>query len=302
MRAILLINPASGKEKTNKIIEVSKRKFQEKGYHLDIYLSSQAADLTDKAKLWAKDYDLFLVCGGDGTVNEVINGVMESEVRPSIAVIPSGTVNDISKIFGVPKNIEKNLDFILNSEPVETDINQINNQYFTYVSGAGYLTDISYMADREEKRKYGALAYLKTGIKGLKKKPYFKAKIESNGQSIVTDISLILVLSANQFGGLKLFRFSKKTKLNDGLVDIRIFTSRDIWLIFKLMVFVLSAGRKHYKETHISTNHAIITPLDSNILDWNADGERVPAGQIELTVIPKAIRFYVNPKRQKKLY
>ena len=302
MRAILLVNRASGGGKTEHIIETSKKRFEKEGYHLDVYFSTRALDLEDKALLWAQDYDLYLVCGGDGTFHEVVNGVMKSTVRPHIAVIPAGTVNDIAKILGIPKNIDKNLDLIFNSDPVEMDINQINDNYFTYVAGAGYLTEVSYQAKQEEKRKYGQLAYLKTGIKGLRKKPYFKAQIKCNGVTVEDEMSLIIMLSANQFGGLRLWQFSKKTKLNDGLVDIRIFKGRNLILLARLVLFILLAGRKKYKEIHFSTNHAIITPLDDKPLNWNADGEKVTVGKVEVKVIPRAISVYVSDKQKKKLF
>lgn len=302
MKAILLANPASGKEKLDNIIEVVKRRFNEKGYHLDVYFSNRPQDLEDKAQLWAEDYDMFLACGGDGTIHEVVNGIMRSEVRPTLAVIPSGTVNDIAKILGIPKNIEKNLDLILNSEPIEMDINQINDTYFTYVAGAGFLTEISYTAEREDKIKYGQVAYYREGVKSLKRRPYFVVELEANGKMTVEEASLVLILSANQFGGMRLWRFSRKTKLNDGLVDIRIFKGRKLLLIFKLILFVLLAGRKQFKQTHISTSEAVIRPLNDYKLDWNADGEKVFSGELRLKVIPRAIRVIAHPKRIKKLF
>lgn len=302
MKAILLANPASGKEKLDNIIEVVKRRFNEKGYHLDVYFSNRPQDLEDKAQLWAEDYDMFLACGGDGTIHEVVNGIMRSEVRPTLAVIPSGTVNDIAKILGIPKNIEKNLDLILNSEPIEMDINQINDTYFTYVAGAGFLTEISYTAEREDKIKYGQVAYYREGVKSLKRRPYFVVELEANDRMTVEEASLVLILSANQFGGMRLWRFSRKTKLNDGLVDIRIFKGRKLLLIFKLILFVLLAGRKQFKQTHISTSEAVIRPLNDYKLDWNADGEKVFSGELRLKVIPRAIRVIAHPKRIKKLF
>ena len=302
MKALLLVNPHSGSGKIEHIVSTSKKRFQEHGYELEVYFSNGPNDLTDKAELWAPDYDMFLVCGGDGTVNEVINGVMRSEVRPSIAVIPSGTVNDISKILKIPSNINKNLDLILNSEPVEMDINRINDVYFAYVCGAGYLTEVSYMAEQEEKKKYGFLAYLKTALKGLRKKPDFTIRVEANNKTIQKKVSLVLILSANQFGGLRLWRFSKKTKLNDGVVDLRMFSGRRLILIIRLVLFILLAGRRQLKETHISTGKATITPIDGYEPVWNADGEQSISGPIELEVIPRAIQVFVNKKKVKKLF
>ncbi len=302
MKALLLVNPASGREKVNKLVEVAKRKFEEKKYHLDVYFSKCAGDLTEKALKWARDYDTYIVCGGDGTINEVVNGVMQSDVRPNIAVMPVGTVNDISHILGMSRNIGKNLDVIFNNKPIPTDINKINDHYFVYVSGAGYLTEVSYEADRLEKKKYGSLAYLKTAIKGLKKKPFFTAKIECNGEVYIEQVSLLLILSANQFGGMRLPFFAPQGKLNDSLVDIRVFSGRNIWLIFRLVMFILLLGRKQYKQYHVATSKATITPLDTDNVKWNADGELVATGKIKLEVIPSAINFYVNPKRVKKLY
>lgn len=302
MKTLMLINPASGREKVDEIVKIAKKRFEEKGCLLDIYFSSGPNDLTEKAYLLAKEYDTYIACGGDGTVNEVVNGVMKSDVRPAIAVVPLGTVNDIAKIFGVPRSVKKNIDMIFENRPIATDINQINNKYFVYVAGAGYLTSVSYEADREEKKKYGPLAYLKTGLKGLTAKPFFKAKIECDGMTYIKDVSLLLVLSANQFGGMRLFRFSDKTKLNDGLVDIRIFSYKRTSLLFRLIIFILRAGKKQFHELQLTTSRVTITPQNDDHVRWNGDGELVAEGKIELKVIPKAIEFYVHPRRIKKLY
>ncbi len=84
---------------------------------LDVYESKKSGDLKAKAYEAAKDYDVFFVAGGDGTVNEVVNGMMKSDVRPSLGILPSGTANDIAAILGVPRILTCALRMYMKNDP-----------------------------------------------------------------------------------------------------------------------------------------------------------------------------------------
>ena len=114
MKVLLLINPKSGKERKKKIVKKTIVFCQKNNLDLTIEYSRFPGDLTNIVNKKASNYDYLLVSGGDGTVNEVINGLMKLDIKPILAIIPSGTVNDIAKILKIPKNVNRNLEMIFN--------------------------------------------------------------------------------------------------------------------------------------------------------------------------------------------
>lgn len=302
MKVLLLINTKSGKERKKKIVKKTIVFCQKNNLDLTIEYSRFPGDLTNIVNKKASNYDYLLVSGGDGTVNEVINGLMKLDIKPILAIIPSGTVNDIAKILKIPKNVNRNLEMIFKEKSIEKiDINKINDKYFLYVAASGYLTSISYDVDPVEKRILGKTAYIKRALELAKKPTSHKLEVLANNQRYFIDASFSVLLSANQFGGLYLPMFDKKCKLNDGLIELRIFKSKKN-IFLRIIRFIISFGRKRKDEVSINSNHFIIKSKDNDELNWNCDGENRESNDIEITVLNKAFSIVVNKKVVKKYF
>lgn len=302
MKTLLLYNPKSGNEKFNRRIKIIKERFLKENQHLDIYASKEPGDLEKQAFLMSSNYDRYIVSGGDGTINEVVNGMMKSKVRPALGIIPGGTMNDTANILGIPKNINKMIDLFLYSEPIKMDINKLNDRYFVYVAAIGYLTEVSYEAPSNLKKKIGTLAYLTYGIKSLKKRPHYSLKITYGNKVVEDNLALVLVLAAKRVAGLNLFGFSKKTKLNDGVLELRTFKSRKQGLTMELIWFAITFGRKQYKQNHIKSDLIKIESIDDSKLEWNLDGEKGLTGNAEISVVKNAIKVYASNRAKKKYF
>lgn len=299
MKYLLLYNPVSGRSTFKHKIPYIKKYFNKKNLDLDIYESKRAGDLKVQAYHQAKNYDVFLVAGGDGTVNEVVNGMMKSDIRPSLGILPSGTANDIAAIFGVPKILWLALRMYVDKEPVNIDVNMMNDRYFVYTAASGVLSKISYNVSRRHIHKYGYLAYIIEGMKDLVQEYNYPISIAYDDKVLETDCMMVLGLSSNRVGGIRLANFSK-SKLNDGLFEIRVFTSRRKFRRFRLLSSFIRGGKKLREDFHIVSDHFIITTDDHVV--WNADGEEAYKGSIEIQTIKEALSVFVSKKRKKKQF
>jgi diacylglycerol kinase (ATP) len=300
MRFLLLYNPVSGRSNfKSHLLEVQKI-FKKTIHSLEIYESKEAKDLEKKAYLEAKNYDVFLVAGGDGTVNEVLNGIMKSEIRPILGLFPSGTANDTAAILGINKNLRKSLKIYFKEEPILMDVNQINDQYFLYTASSGLLTKVSYDVSRRHIKKYGYIAYMIAGVKDLTQNYRYPVKIKyDNNQYVSMECSMVLGLSSNRVGGMTLKKFSD-SKLNDGIFELRLFSRAKSFWRFRLLSVFIRKGKKLREDLHISSSKFEIE-TSSNI-NWNADGEFACSGSVVIKTHKEQIRVFAHPNTKKKYF
>lgn len=159
MRVCFIYNPESGSGKITSYLAYIEEEFLKYNHEITLYATKREKDAYLYAKL-SSEYDMVLVAGGDGTLNEVVNGVMTLDNKPTIAYIPTGTVNDVGHLIGMKKNVKKTLRLILKKPIVkEMDICRINDKYFVYVAAAGRFTKSSYDISRNSKKRFGKVAY-----------------------------------------------------------------------------------------------------------------------------------------------
>ena len=242
---------------------------------------------------------MFLVAGGDGTINEVLNGIMSLETRPIIGLLPSGTANDIAAILGINKNIKRSLKIYFKHDPIKMDVNQMNDLYFLYTAASGVLTRISYDISRRLLNKYGYLAYVIEAMKDFKKDYRYPIKITSDGKTIECECMMVLGLSTNRVGGITLHNFSK-SKLNDGLFELRFFKRARRFYRFRLMSSFIRGGRKLREDLHLVSSHFIIETTPD--VSWNADGEFAMKGTISIKTHKEALTVFASPERKRKFF
>ena len=299
MKYLLLYNPVSGRSQFKSHLSYIKSVFRITHHELEIYESKAPRDLLKVAEEQSANYDVFLVAGGDGTINEVLNGIMKVEKRPALAVLPFGTANDIAAIIGMNRNIRKTLDILFTEESVSLDVNQINDQYFIYTAASGILSRVSYDISRRHLKKYGYLAYVIEAMKDLTMEYRYPVKIKYNDQQLSCECVMILGLCSNRVGGMRLKNFSN-SKLNDGLFELRLFTrAKSLWR-FRLLSSLIRGGKKLREDHHLVSSHFEIE-TSSNVR-WNADGEYSCNGNIDLKTYKEAIKIYVSPKVKKKMF
>lgn len=301
MRVGFIYNPESGSGKIERNSKYIVDAFTAKGHVIDILKTEKTLD----AKRYAieSDHDMLLVAGGDGTLNEVVNGLMTKEKRPKIAYIPTGTVNDVAHMLGISMNVKKAVKLILETGEVKKmDVSKINDTYFTYAAATGRFTKASYDVKRKDKKRFGILAYIVRGITDLLFDYKMPMKITYDGGVLEKTFTLLLFLNGPRVGGRNLY-LMKKSKLNDGKIEARIFEHRRFWMLIKILTFFAIGGlvmRGGHRLT--SSFYEIEAEHDQADIDWNTDGEKTEKNSVRIDVIQEAIEIYVSKKAAKYIF
>ena len=292
MKAILIYNPMSGKQKFYDYLPHIEEKIKEKYDTVDIVSTNQPGHAVDIARdACKKAYDLLVVSGGDGTFNECINGVMDQDYKPRIGYIPSGTTCDIGMSLGLSKNIDKALNIILNGHPVKMDVVKTNDRYSCYVTGTGAFIDISYVTNSSLKKKIGHLAYMLKGVQEFLSIPKMRMTVYHDHGKVSGIYSLMLIINSKRVAGMNMVY---KPELDDGKVDVVMFRSFSplnplLYAIYFLFPFWSTPLIERFKTQKLEVR------TNSNE-SWNIDGEFGGKGNKLVKVIQQAITIYVPEK------
>ena len=215
-KLLLIVNPCSGRAKMRtellRVVEI----LSEGGYTVTVYPTKARGDATDYVlNLSENEYEIIVVCGGDGTLNEVITGLMKSGLHISLGYIPSGTLNEWSSGLGIARSIPKAAEDITNGKKIKLDIGKFGDKYFSYTASFGAFTDASYSAPQDIKNMLGQAAYFFEGIKSLGNIKPIHLKFRTEDRETEGDFLFGAVSNSMSVGGIVKFDESV-VKLNDG--------------------------------------------------------------------------------------
>lgn len=218
-KMLFIYNPHSGKglikENLSDILNI----FCAHGYHVDVRVTQRQLDAKIYVEKYGFAYDRIVCSGGDGTINEVITGMMELDEKPVLGYIPAGSTNDFSIGMKIPKRMVEAAEIAVKGMPVAVDIGGFNSKKFIYIAAFGMFTDVSYMTPQEMKNVLGHSAYVLEGIKKLTSVKSYHMKISFNGKTIEDDFIYGMVTNAVSVGGFKGIT-GKSIVLDDGLFEV----------------------------------------------------------------------------------
>lgn len=219
-QAVVIFNPTSGKKRKRNWISKMETIFTEYQYQMQVLETNYPGHAIELVKNLL-DVDLVVSMGGDGTLNEVVRGNLKRKHRLLIAHLPYGSANDIGKMYGLGKNLYRNLRLLLSGTVRQVDLCKINEEPFVYVAGFGNFIPISYETPKRLKKKYGYFAYVIEGIHSLSK-PLSKTSFTywNEGKEHQISASFVLVSNAERIAGIHFF--SEDVKLNDGFFELLI--------------------------------------------------------------------------------
>ena len=157
-KALLIINPVSGKKLVLKHIPYIIRRLMDNGYLVTTCVTSRRGEATELAAALGRDYDLVCCTGGDGTLNETLTGLAREHIRVPIGYIPCGSTNDFAVFHGLATDITKAADNMASGERRLYDIGRFDKAYFSYVAAFGAFSWLSYTTDQNLKNKLGHTA------------------------------------------------------------------------------------------------------------------------------------------------
>lgn len=219
-RLLFIYNPHAGKEllkpKLSDIVDI----FVKSGYEVVIYPTQEYRDAYKKIKEIPADvYDLVVCSGGDGTLDEVVSGMMLQEKKVPIGYIPTGTTNDFANSLHIPRNILEAADTAVNGEMFPCDVGGFNDGIFVYIAAFGIFTDVSYETKQGMKNVLGHLAYVLEGTKRLFNVPSYRIKFTHDGETVEDEFIFGMVTNSRSVGGFRSM-IGKQVVFDDGLFEV----------------------------------------------------------------------------------
>lgn len=218
-KLLFVFNPHSGKAQIKgQLLEIVDTMVKA-GYEVTIYPTQLPGDAIHKVEAEAGDYDLIVCSGGDGTLDEVVTGLMKREERIPLGYIPAGSTNDFATSLGIPKDMVKAADACVNGKVFACDIGAFNEDIFVYVAAFGLFTEVSYKTSQEWKNVLGHAAYILEGVKRLHDIPSFLIQVEYNNIRLQDEFIFGMISNSTSVGGFKGMT-GKDVLLDDGVFEV----------------------------------------------------------------------------------
>ncbi len=296
-KLLFVFNPHSGKGQIKNnlfdIIDV----FTKAQYDVTAYPTQSANDCFEKIKSEARNYDLAVISGGDGTLNEAVAGITESGAKTPVGYIPAGTVNDFSKSLGIPKDMTEAAKTAVCGKPFSCDICRFNGRTYNYVAAFGAFTDVSYETPQETKNILGQAAYFFEGIKKLSSIKAYHAKVRYDGVEIEDDFALGMLLNSKSVAGFEVRSDNaiiNGISLDDGMFEGILVKMPSSLSQFQVVISdflkgnIEGAGYVTFKTSYAELE------FDEEV-KWTLDGEFGGAHKnAKIDILNKAITFMVS--------
>ena len=303
MKCLFLYNPQSGKGKINKYVKFAEKELKEKFEAVDVACSEGPKDMEKKAKEACGKYDYLEFSGGDGSFNEVINGICREDKKPVLGYIPTGTVNDISRSCGIPRRVRRAIKNVKDGVAKKLDVMCVNGACFAeYEISAGAMTSCSYKAPRQEKIALGKFAYALEILRHNMKLADFPVTVECGGTVYRTNCEFVVFINSRSIASMPV---NPKAVLNDGEVELLLIrqVEKPRWYhkfraFFKILHFFAFGYNGSKNSAHfIKLKGNSFTVKTSADTVWNFDGEEGVRGDISVKVIKECIELIV-PERK----
>ena len=292
-KLLLIMNPRAGLMQAPKYMSEIIESFSKAGYLTQVLMTMGKGDARDFAAEYCGSVDTVVVSGGDGTLNEVIDGLIGSGLKTPIGYIPAGSTNDFANSAGLPKSIISCVERIINGTPHPIDIGSFNGRYFSYVASFGAFTSTTYSVPQNIKNIMGHSAYVMAGIRELAHIKSIHARMileKGTPDEEVHEGDYILagVCNSKSIGGIVSLQ-KLDVDMNDGLMEVLLIkTPKDLIELSDTTASILS-GTFASNQIEKYSAHNVTFELDENI-HWTLDGEyEKGSGICEIKTLESAI-------------
>lgn len=295
MKKLLFVyNPKSGKGLIRNHLSAVLEILSGAGFEVTVHPTRQSRDACEVVEKRASQYDLIVCSGGDGTLDEVVTGMMHSGNRGTIGYIPAGSTNDFGSSLGIPKQMEQAAELAVHGMPFACDIGKFNEEYFVYVAAFGFLTDVSYQTNQDLKNVLGHTAYIVEGMKRVSSWKSYRMKIESEEFSDEGEFMYGMISNSNSVGGFKGLT-GKNVELNDGLFEVTLIrTPQNLAEWPEVLGSVIMQDEKSRNVVRFKTNRLTVRSVQP--VAWTRDGEN--GGEHTVVVmenLPQALNIMARP-------
>lgn len=275
---LLILNPVAGVKKAAKYLSEIISVFNRADFDVHVYVTDKQGDATKAVEKWGAGVDQIVCCGGDGTLNEAISGVIRSGLSIPIGYIPAGSTNDFASSLGLSGDVVTAARQIVNGVPRTYDIGKFEDRYFSYVASFGAFTKTSYTTPQNVKNALGHMAYLLEGISEISKIKKVHLRMEADQDVLEDDYLFGAICNSTSVGGILTLN-PKMVDLSDGKFEILLV--RIPRSIQELHECVLAVKNQTYDCGMLNFRSASrIRILTDPNMPWTLDGERAEGREI----------------------
>lgn len=291
----LIYNPSSGKEEAaNRAFQMAKLVMNRSDAEFTFYATKEKDDAMKKAMESCENgYDMIICCGGDGTVHEVVNGIMKSKKRSKLAILSAGTVNDFAEYLKIPSSSERFSRMFNEPKFKEIDVGKINDGYFINVVTGGMFANIPHTVSTDEKTMFGRSAYYFHALLEIPEQIQnsFDIKFTIDGQVFSVDTHLFLINNTPGAGGFK--NLCPDAKIDDGFLDIVIFEKSSNLDFIQIFTGVFNGQHVNHPKVKYLKAKDILIESSNEKLVLDVDGEFGGEMPIKVSVEQKALQILV---------
>lgn len=262
---------------------------------VDVAYTYKENDAMNEAKkMQPGEYDFVVAVGGDGTLHDVVNGVMAGENKTPIAVIGAGTANSFAGTLKLPSDKVQFCRMIKRFKTMETDIGRIDGSYFINAAAGGMLTSAMYKTPNENKAVFGKAAYMLEGAKILPKQGFKSTRLEiiADGFYKKGDISLFVVKNAGNATGNKDVDIRKF--MTDGLLDVLVVEKMNVFKLPRLFLKFMQGEHLNYPGiSYFQTKTIDIRNVGADNLTVDFDKEKFGKLPVHIEAVHKAVKIIV---------
>lgn len=291
-RILMVVNPKAGRAKIKKYVNDIRNNLERSQYKIDLKHTTVENSATDIIKSYKKDFDILVVCGGDGTLNQAVQALHDIDKYVQIGYIPTGTTNDFARSIGVAFNkleLSNNLDKYTTEK---VDLGKFNDRVFNYVVSAGIFSKTSYSTSTKAKNRFGRLAYLVSGAKEIFICKPYRLIVRSKDKSIDDEFIYCSVSNSKYVGGFNIFK-KENVEMDDGELEaIFIKKPKSFHKLIKLLCKVINGN---FNDDHVRYFKAPELEIESDKdTEWSIDGEYSgKVKKIKITNIRKRMEYIV---------
>lgn len=268
---LFVYNPRAGKAQIRSNLLDIIDTFVKAGYEVTAYPTQAPGDAVKAVRERRAGYEIVACSGGDGTLDEVVTGMMKSKERLPIGYVPAGSTNDFANSLGIPKGMQQAADVVVNGKTFACDVGRFNGDIFIYVAAFGIFTDVSYATPQDSKNVLGHAAYLIEGVKRLPSVRAYPLKITCNEEVIEGEFLYGMVTNSHSVGGFRGIT-GQNVSLNDGLFEVTLIRKPSNPLDINNIILALVDKRVKSEYIYTFTSESVKVESEEPVA-WTLDGE-----------------------------
>jgi len=273
-KMLFVLNPNAGMRKANRLLSDMLAVFNRADYDVSVYITAKQGDAKAYVLTRAAEMDLIVCCGGDGTFNETVAGLLESGKDVPLGYIPAGSTNDFANSLGLSTDFVQAAKNIVNGKPQQYDVGCFNGRFFTYVASFGAFTKASYATPQNVKNALGHTAYLLSGIQEISQIRALPVKMELDGEVLEDNVLFGAICNSTSVAGI-LTLDPKQVDMRDGLFEVLLVRApKDV---VEIAECIQAVQKQQYNCKMITFRSAKQVKVYADPqMCWTLDGEKEP--------------------------